>query len=127
MNLEEIENLGICFDCNKYDVCPKRTENLDYCEEYEEARWCLTPKGIFNTILNDLGLCELLDKKVDVAWELYEHRAPENALHKETFAKVLVDMGFVDDGDNIVDVAFDAFVERMRRNGYLSNKEETKC
>ena len=127
MNLELEEELGICFDCRKQDDCPRRSEKITECEDYEEARWCLTPKGVFNSILNDLGWCELLDKKADVAWELYEHRAQECALEKETFAKVLVDMDFVEEGDNIVDVAFDAFVERMRRHGYLTDKEAEEC
>ena len=129
MNLEEIEDLGICIDCNKYDDCPKRSEKIEECEDYEETRLCLTPKGLFNTVLHDLGLCELLDKKADVAWELYEHRTPENALDKKTFAKVLVDMGFVNEENGLTDIAFDAFVERMRRSGYLSeeNGETENC
>ena len=124
MEQELDEYCGICFDCSKYDDCTKRSDDMAECPDFEEARFCLTPKGVFNSVLNDLGWCKFLDKKADISWELYEHRAPEHSLDKEAFTKVLVDIGFVGEGDNIIDVAFDAFVERMRRHGYLENNNK---
>ncbi len=122
----ELEDLGICFDCAKQDSCPKRTEyeHADECPDFDEARWCLTPKGIFCTLTNDMGWDELCGKQSELAWEVYEHRAPEHALDKKTFASVITDFGWCNENDKQIKIAFELFVSRMRDNGYLKEKEE---
>jgi hypothetical protein len=121
MDLELDEKCSICYDCTKYDDCPNRRDDIgeDECPDYEEARWCLTPKGIFCTIIHDMGWDELCGKQSELAWEVYEHRAPENALDKETFASVITDFGWCDENDRLINVAFELFVSRMRNLGYL--------
>ena len=126
MNLELEEDLGICFDCAKQDDCPNRPiyEHYEECPDFEEARWCLTPKGVFCTIIYDMGWDELCGKQSELAWEVYEHRAPENALDKKTFASVVTDFGWHNENDRLIDVAFELFVSRMKKHGYLKEKEE---
>ena len=127
MNLELDEKCSICYDCTKYDDCPNRRDDIgeDECSDYEEARWCLTPKGIFCTIIHDMGWDELCGKKSELAWEVYEHRAPEHALDIKTFSSVITDFGWCDENDRLINVAFELFVSRMKELGYLKeNKEE---
>lgn len=121
MDLELDEKCSICYDCAKYDDCPNRRDDIgeDECPDYEEARWCLTPKGIFCTIINDLGCDELCGKQSELAWEVYEHRAPEHALDKKTFSSVLIDFGWCNENDSLINVAFELFVSRMKAHGYL--------
>lgn len=127
LELDEELDLGICFDCAKQDNCPKRPkyEHADECPDFEEVRWCLTPKGIFCTVTQDMGWDILCGKCSELAWELYEHRAPENALDKKTFASVVTDFGWCDKNDSKIDMAFELFVARMEKQGYIKeNKEE---
>jgi hypothetical protein len=126
MDLELDEKCSICYDCTKYDDCPNRRDDIgeDECPDYEEARWCLTPKGIFCTIIHDMGWDELCGKQSELAWEVYEHRAPENALDKETFASVITDFGWCDENDRLINVAFELFVSRMRNLGYLGDGKD---
>ena len=126
MNLELDEELGICFDCTKQDNCPKRKlyEHDEECPDFEETQWGLTPKGVFETVVNDMGWCELLSKQSDLAWEIYEHRTPENTLDKKTFASVVTDFGWCNENDRMIEVAFELFVARMEKHGYLNKNEE---
>ena len=71
-----------------------------------------------------MGWDELCGKPSELAWEVYEHRAPENALDKETFASVITDFGWCNENDKQIKIAFELFVSRMRDNGYLKEKEE---
>ena len=123
MDLELDEKCSICYDCTKYDDCPNRRDDIgeDECPDYEEAHWCLTPKGIFCTIISDMGWDELCGKQSELAWEVYEHRAPEHALDKKTFGSVLIDFGWCNEHDTQIDVAFELFVSRMKNLGYLQN------
>lgn len=121
MDLELDEKCSICYDCTKYDDCPNRRDDIgeDECPDYEEARWRLTPKGIFCTIINDMEWDELCGKQSELAWEIYEHRSPEHALDKKTFGSVLIDFGWCNENDSLINVAFELFVSRMRNLGYL--------
>ena len=121
MELELDEKCSICYDCAKYDDCPNRRDNIgeDECPDYEEARWCLTPKGVFCAIIYDMGWDELCGKQSELAWEVYEHRAPEHALDIKTFSSVITDFGWCDENDRLINVAFELFVSRMKELGYL--------
>lgn len=126
MDLELDEKCSICYDCSKYDDCPNRRDDIgeNECPDYEEARWCLTPKGIFCTVINDMGWDELCGKQSELAWEVYEHRAPENALGIKTFSSVITDFGWCDENDNCINVAFELFVSRMEKHGYLGDGKD---
>lgn len=121
MDLELDEKCSICYDCTKYDDCPNRRDDIDEgeCPDYEEARWCLTPKGIFCTVISDMEWDELGGKQSELAWEVYEHRAPECALDKKIFASVVSDFGWCSENSYLINVAFETFVSRMKKLGYL--------
>ena len=123
-NSEE-QNLNICYDCNKQDDCLKRSETIETCEDFDEARYCLTPKGIFCLVIDDMGFADAMSKKCEIAWELYEHRTKgELVLDKNVFKKVLVDMEFVEENSKESDIAFEFIVSRMKDLGYLKEEEQ---
>lgn len=45
-NTEE-KKAKYCFDCSKYETCEYAVEDGTACNNYEEVRYCLTPKGVW--------------------------------------------------------------------------------
>lgn len=125
-----MENLeSICIDCSKYEDCPKKSDNVQNCDDFEEARYILAPKGVFMSVVADMGWTELLSKDGEIAWELYENRTKnELVLDADVFKNVVSDMGWCDENTKQADIAFELFVGRMKNLGYLGeNKEEKEC
>lgn len=125
--MDDLEN--ICVDCFKCNECSQKFDDIQECDNFEEVTYRLTPKGIFFTILSDMGWTELLSRDSEIAWELYEKRTENKpVLSYDIFESIVYVMGWADKNSREIYVAFELLEERMRKNGYLKEeKEEKEC